>query len=137
MNNQEIAEKLNNVEYGKEDCAINSLIGNKNTVVVYPYSDDGIEFLGAIRDELSAYDGTTVFLNANGIIKKSCDSEDCPHEKHIFDNAPFFIKQLWCKREGYSWTYETNIPNAAKFVIVEDGEIFGEGLVFSLHDLSV
>lgn len=138
MTNKEIAQKLDGVQYGDAMNVIDGFISNLNKssiVIVYPYSDDGIEFSGAIRDELSAYNGVNVPLNACGIIKKQCENEYCPHEKDLFKNPPFYIKQEWCKRKGYSWIYETNIPNAEKFNIKEDDEFFGEGLVFDMKDL--
>jgi len=139
MELKEIAAKLDRVGIRDEDKRISSLGElDSNIVIVYPYSDDCIEFRGAIYDELGACDGVVIHLNENGLIQKTCEDEDCPHEKDLFVNTPFQIHQLWCKREGFSWTYETNIPNAEKFIIMEtedDIEYFGEGLVFSMKDL--
>ena len=136
MNVKEIAAGLDQCEYGLETDAIESLptIGD-DMVIVFPYSDDGIEFHGAIKDSLGAFDGCTINLNEFGIVVKVCANKDCPHEKDILNNAPFHIHQDWCVKEGYSWSYRTNIPNAEKFIIIEDGLPFGEGLVFSMKSL--
>ena len=37
-------------------------------VVVFSYSDDNMEFRGAINDEFACYYGGTVYLDKNGII---------------------------------------------------------------------
>ena len=137
MENSKIAERLNDCEYdnlGETIEAIIEHIDNKEIVIVYPYSDDNIEFRGAIYEELGAYGGATVNLNHKGLIQRTCEDYDCPHEAEIFNNAPYEIKQIWSDRES-PWTYETNIPHAAKFKIKEDGEYFGEGLVFCMQDL--
>ena len=43
------------------------------------------------------------------------------------------IKSLW-DREGFSWILETEIPHST-FVIMEDGETYCRGIVFSLEDV--
>lgn len=138
MELKEIAKELNGTEDRNICKKARDLLNScrSSIVVVYPYSDDLIEFEGAIHDEL---DAKTIHLNKKGIIKKICEDEDCPYEKDLFINTPFQIHQLWRKREGYSWTYETNIPNAEKFIIMERDEdgVFGEGLVFDMKDLQL
>ena len=44
------------------------------------------------------------------------------------------IKAVWCAPGKPAWSYETDIPHE-KFNIYEDGELFCEGIVFSLEDL--
>lgn len=45
------------------------------------------------------------------------------------------IEALWCKEDGYSWTYKTEIPHAT-FEVVEDEEPYCRGIVFALADLA-
>lgn len=116
----EFAKMLSGREYGNEITKEEEHLAEKHGLVVcFPYSDDNLELVGAINDEISAYEGVTIYLNDKGLSKKK---------------TPYKIKQEWCKTENIAWTYQTTIP-AAKFLIYEDGETWAEGLVFKLSDL--
>lgn len=95
-------------------------------------SDDLIEFRGAIHDELGA--PTTAYLTSEGLLQNECDSSECPHFEKMKAKAAT-IEALWCKEEGYSFTYKTDIPHET-FEIVEDGEPYCRGIVFSLSDVA-
>ena len=93
----EFAEMLNGTEYGFEmTYDMENQAKELWYVVVFGYSDDNAEFRGAIDDEIDCFDGGRVF-NENG----------------------YYIDAIWCKN-GYSWTYDTNIPHATFDVL--DGE---------------
>jgi hypothetical protein len=139
MTKEELAAKLNGREYGnevsKEECqeaALNKL------VIVYGSSDDLMEFEGAIYNEVGAYNGTTVRVFDTDILRSwdsVCDDRD-EHEceQYFKDKAKAKeIKAIWCDR-GYSWIYETEIPHAT-FEIMEDGDKYCRGIVFSMADL--
>ncbi len=130
---------LDGREYGKEitisEC---KLAAEDNIVIVFGYSDDCMEFRGAIHDEVSCYDGGVAYIYSaggfRGLLVNCCDSEDCPYFKDrvkasrtieaIWDNAP----------SAPQWRYETNIPHKV-FAILEDGELYCCGIVFSLDNL--
>jgi len=134
----EVAMALDGHSHSDISTVINQMDLPKGVVVVTPYSDDNMEFDGAIRDEIGGYGGIVVKLDHNGIVKPECDNEDCPHELERQQSAPFYIIQLWCQQEGFTWTYDTNIPDVHRFHIRDDeGEdgYFGEGLVFHLDSL--
>ena len=42
---------------------------NHDIVVVYGYSDDNVEFDGAIREEVDAWEGAEIYVDANGPIE--------------------------------------------------------------------
>jgi len=139
MNIKEIAEKLNMSEYPFQFNQSDSKeFENEGAVVVFGYSDDGMEFCGAIYEELSAYNGTTAYLDENGLIENECEDEDCPHYKKLLENA-ITIKQVWCAKDESgssiaSWTYETEIPHET-FKIMEDDDCFCIGIVFDINSL--
>lgn len=138
MNAEQLANKLNGIEYGDrilpEDI---QFAKDNNLVIVTGYSDDNVEFEGAIYDEVSAYDGTTVAIDQDGIIEE-CDEacDHCPQEQKI-EKATNKIVAEW-DSNGYSWFIkaEGNIK-PYYFDVLEDGEKFCRGLVFSLNDISV
>lgn len=105
----------------------------KGVVVVYGYSDDNVELDGAIYDEVGAYEGTVIHLNGRGIIQNECDNKFCPYHKREAKEARI-IKAIWCPDDRLSWAFETDIPHET-FLVVEDGEPFCQGIVFSINDL--
>ena len=44
------------------------------------------------------------------------------------------IEAVWCAPGKPTWSYETDIPHAT-FNICEDGELYCEGIVFSIDHL--
>lgn len=138
MNKQELAAKLSNTEYplsiSKE---LKSELINNNLVVIYGASDDLMEFDGAIYDEVSVYEGGPAFINANEVMSpddvEELDGGDLETVLHHFPKAKL-IEALWCKEDGVTWSYKTDIPHET-FDIIEDGEVFCRGIVFSLDEL--
>lgn len=137
MTAKELAAMLNGREYGGEIYPDEEQ-GAKaaGLVVVYGYSDDNVEFCGAIDDEAGAYEGTTIPIDKEGILyEPSCDCVDidCPYFKAALEKAKT-IKAVWHDEEGPSWTFETDIPHET-FTILEDGEPFCVGIVFGMEHL--
>ena len=138
MTAKELAEMLSGREVGEEIVMGEERdIKDAGLVVVYGYSDDNVEFCGAINDEVGSYDGGTVYLTETGILESpSCEcAEDC--------NCPYFdaarkkaetIKAVWHDEGVPCWTFETDIPHET-FNIYEDGELFCVGIVFSMEHL--
>ena len=80
MTAKELAEMLSGREVGEEIVMGEERdIKDAGLVVVYGYSDDNVEFCGAINDEVGSYDGGTVYLTETGILESpSCEcAEDC------------------------------------------------------------
>lgn len=118
----EFAEMLNGREYPKF-ITRNELEQAKSLgfAIVSGYSDDIIVINGAMCVEEDCYEGGTIYLNSNGI----CD-KDITH---------LYIEAFWCK-DGYSWTYESNIPHAT-FEIFEEGDKYCRGMVFDIKSLQI
>ena len=134
MTAKELAQRLDGREYGsaiiKEEMDAAKAAG---LVVVYGASDDLIEFEGAIYDEVGAFCPTTVYLAKTGIFRKPdrlCDEvPNCPYCKEAMAKCKTIFGSYGCY-----WAFETKIP-CERFKIYDEGELFCEGLVFSVDDL--
>ena len=138
MTAKELAEMLSGREYDEEITPRETQDAkDAGLVVVYGYSNDNVEFCGAINDEVGSYDGGTVYLTENGILEGpacSCAEDcDCPYFDAARKKAKT-IKAVWHDEGGPCWTFETDIPHDT-FNIYEDGELFCVGIVFSMEHL--
>lgn len=135
---KELAKMLDGAEYGLDDCAKEIELAKENgLVIVYGASDDLMEFCGAIYDEADVYGGRTVRINKTGVVNQMAgECALCPFYREAM--AKFrAIKAVWCP-EGtdFTWIYETDIPHEV-FRVLEDGEHYCLGIVFSIDDLGV
>ena len=138
MTAKELAEMLSGRETGNETTPREGLSArDAGLVVVYGYSDDNVEFSGAINDEVGAYNGATIYITTAGVLKEpDCDRDDCPYFAKEREKAKT-IKAVWNDNfGGPAWTFETDIPHET-FTIVDDGEPWCIGIVFSVADLEV
>ena len=138
MTAKELAEMLAGREYGMEITKGEAQrAADTGLVVVYGYSDDNVEFAGAIDGEVGAYDGATIHLFQNGILlEPECgiaENIECPYFSAA-KRAAKTIKAVWHDKGGPCWTFETDIPHET-FTITEDGEPWCIGIVFSMEDL--
>lgn len=140
MTKEEFAKKLDGVEYAQETRNKDLIQQAKQSglVMVYGASDDLVEFDGALYDECSAGDITDIFIcRVNGSLmaltdsSHNCDCEYCGFEK-MKDSAKKIKAEF--DKDGYTWVISTEIPHAT-FEVIEDGEKFCRGIVFSLDDL--
>jgi hypothetical protein len=128
------AARLNGNQYREEGSKdLWEAMETAGLVAVFGASDDLMEFRGAINDEVGCYNGGTAYLTKAGLVTNDCENDDCPHFKRAKKSAST-ISARWCKKEGFSWDYLTDIPHS-KFVIKEDDENYCEGIVFALDDV--
>lgn len=137
MTKEELAAQLDGNEYGSE-IPTATWRGAKaaGLVIVYGASDDLMEMEGAISDEGGCYDGGTFKIDARGILPDWADvkdDEDTAADYLVRKGNAKEITANW-DTDGYSWTYTTDIPHAT-FDILEDGEKYCRGIVFSVKDL--
>ncbi len=138
INIESIAGMLNNTEYdevlrGAEFKNTLLAVARLGCVVAFGISDDLAEFHGAWGDEFDAYGGKVVYISKGGPIINRCEDEDCPYYKEEIEmGTP--IKFVWRASGDYAWTIETDIPHRT-FDILEDGEKFSRGIVFSVEEL--
>lgn len=130
MDVNEIASRLNGREYCSELVPGEfEEFKNARIVVAYGRSDDLLEFEGAIYDEYSPFE--KIYFNEYGKqIQNRCDNDDCPYHEKEKKHAPYWIKA----KGDLPWEWDTNIPHAV-FNVMEYGELYGQGIVFSLDDL--
>lgn len=122
MTAKELANLLDGRQYGNEISASEAkTAAEAGLVVVFGASDDLIEFRGAIDDEGGCFDGGTVYFDRDGVAQEGEEKE-------------FSIEAVWCGSNDYSWSYEADFPHKS-FAILEDGEPYCRGIVFSLDDL--
>ena len=140
MTKEELATMLNGRSYGGELFpGEGSAARRAELVIVFGASDDLMEFRGKIDDEMGACNGGTALIDAKGLLPERSsfdgDGQDDDRLEEYFQRkrAARKIDAIWC-RDGYSWIYETDIPHAT-FDIVEDGEKYCRGIVFSLAEL--
>jgi len=138
MKAKEWAEKLNGREYRDELSREEEQQAKQdNVLIVLGASDDLLDLCGAISDEFSAYDGTTVFVSASGRVfdpdenKKTFEFNKQEIDKFI----P--IKAVWSPTDSdASWKIETSVPSY-EFRIYEDGDLYCIGLAIDMEEFKV
>ncbi|HEN8706692.1 TPA: hypothetical protein U8209_003173 [Pseudomonas putida] len=138
MTKEELAAQLNGLEYPTRiPGALIVAAQSAGLVILCGASDDLMEFYGARREEIGCYDGGTAFVDADGVLPdRDClDGDEELAEYLQRQKSAKSIEALWCKEDGYSWTYKTEIPHAT-FEVVEDEEPYCRGIVFALADLA-
>lgn len=126
MTAKHMAELLSGRQYRNELTPEEELIAKQNgLVIVFGYSDDNIEFCGAISDERGCFscgEDISVYVNQNGVYDEP-------------GNNTAKIQIHWCSpKTNASWSYTTDIPHQT-FNIYEGDELFCIGLVFNFYDL--
>ena len=138
MNAKQLAALLNGREYMAEITSDEAKQAKAaGLVVVFGASDDLMEFRGAIYDEAGCYDGGSILVDTKGVTpswETASESEESAKDYFERKAKARTIEALWAKEPRYSWTYKTDIPHET-FEIVEDGEPYCRGIVFSLLDL--
>lgn len=136
MKTEELAKILNGRQYGDEITDDEEAAAEESGLIaLFGYSDDNAEFRGAFKDEIGCYDGGTILVDWLGVL---------PEREQIYDDEEL---EKWFPRkkraavikaifggDDYTWSYETKIPHAT-FEIMEDGEKYCIGIVFSRADL--
>ena len=138
----EVVAALHGIEYGTEDSAkfreIFRRAKEARLVIVFGYSDDNVEFRGAIDDEVGVGERAIIKLTPNGLLFNPCDKGDrCPNFKLVeqsIPTTPMYV--FWCREATpeIAWTYDIEVPHST-FDVMEDAEIFCRGIVFSLDDI--
>lgn len=140
MTKETLAALLNGREYGNEITnSEESAAKAAGLVVVFGYSDDNIELRGAIHDEVGCYNGGKFRIDNEGV-QPTWDA----HEEKARDEAEQYFRRRskksvelvaqWRDAGNPCWAYEIGLPHVT-FDIMEDGDVFCRGIVFSLEDL--
>ena len=135
---KQLAETLNGNEIGNEITKEQEQQAkDAGLVVVFGYSDDNMEFRGALNDEFGCYGGGEVNFTKDG---KEIDEDDMEVlEKYNAVPKLNLIEAIWDKEYGEndercSFQYKTEIPHST-FRIMEGDDLYCVGIVFSITDL--
>ena len=143
MTKEELASKLNSREIGSEITKAEEAQAKENRlVVIFGASDDLCELRGAIKDEVGAYGDGLVQISREGVLLPEMeDTDEEVLRKYGFldvlrasRRAAIEVKVWWCVGNGYSWSYETQVPHAT-FEIMEGTEKYCRGIVIDLKEL--
>ena len=138
MTATELAARLNGREYRNEITANEERMAkDAGLVILFGASDDLAEFSGAIDAEVGCFDGGELFLLDGSVHEFGVCS--CEHAIRADERARKrgrLIRAIWGGPEGYSWSYQTDIPHAT-FDVMEDGEPYCRGIVFAIADAEV
>ena len=126
---EHLAARLNGCEYGLETTGTTIKDAQESgLVIVYGYSDDNMEFEGAITEEVGCWDGGKAYISKVGEVyaDDGCVPEEAKRN---------MIEAVWCDpNSNAAWMYRTDIPHAT-FKVYEDADLFCVGIVFSMEDL--
>ena len=135
MDTGELAKLLDGRNHCDEITAKEAAVAKASgLLVVFGYSDDNMELRGFVNDEVGCYDGGTFHVDEYGI-RLPWDEDEPTTEQNARtffarESLPsFVVRAMWCAREPFSWTYFTTAAVYDRFVIMEDGGPFCEGLV--------
>lgn len=126
---EELARKLDGCEVGSEISQVDERDAKESgLVVVFGYSDDNVEFRGAIHDEIGCYEGTTVLLHKGGALDSDheCDCTYCAFKS--IKGKCIELRAAWCAEPEYSWTYDIGIPHSS-FDVMEGDKKFCRGII--------
>jgi hypothetical protein len=135
-----LVELIGDLGYGDSiPHAAIEMAASMGAVIVYGYSDDGVGVEGAADDQGGAYGGNTLWLDREGFLPINEDLtlqddepatvEQCRKIVQRFDSA-VKLKAIWAD-SGIAWRYEVGVEHR-NFEIIEDGEVWCEGVVFLL-----
>jgi len=141
MKAKELADLINGRFYDNEITAKEETIAKENNlVVVFGYSDELMEFRGAINGEIEGL----AYIHNGKLLEDWCgcgktDCDDClslaiGKKQSKVNNT--IVEAIW-DTEGYSFIYKTAIPHKT-FDIMEsedDKDKYCRGIVFSLEDV--
>lgn len=142
MTPQEFAARLNGRQYRHEITkAEQDEAKTHGLVVMFGYSDDNVELVGAIDEEIPAYEGTTLCIGKDRKVQPPWDVQLERDDSEEACEAWFarkaagvrFIEANW-GANGYAWTFTTLIPHAT-FEVLDGGEKFCRGIVFNVADI--
>lgn len=120
------AAAMDGNEYGSEGTPeLFAEMKANRLVAVFGYSDDVTELRGAVNDEVYG----SAHFTRDGLLANQCE-DGCPY----FEREKASAKLVDADFGNDGWVFKTSIPHAV-FNIVEDGDQYGQGIVFSLDQL--
>lgn len=138
LSKEDMAARINGREYRDEMTAQDSEDARESGLfVIYGASDDLVEIDGLSADEMGCYGGGELYLTATGVAEMPDEDEQEVLAKFgVLEQVKCAGRkvQIHWDKDGYSWTYETDVPHAT-FEILDDGEKYCRGIVIDAADL--
>lgn len=141
----QLRQQLHGCQYSREMTKDQEAFAKAHgLVVVFGYSDDNVELRGAIDDEVGASDGTVLRITRFGVLPEwetfCCSGPDEIAAAEYFAHKASGVATIQARfspddKPGYTWAFDTAIPHLV-FLVMEDGEAYGEGLIFALADVA-
>lgn len=137
MTKEQLAQLLDgrerNDEIDKDEAAKAEAAG---LVVLYGYSDDNVEFAGAIDQEIPTCDGDEIVLVDGKVFDfDACEHDHCngcEYAQAAYDDARKRGKVIAVHFDSDgTWNFRTGIPHAT-FEVFDEGLLFCRGIVFDL-----
>jgi hypothetical protein len=136
------AALLHGREYSRDEITKEEerLAKESGLVIAIGASDDLCEIYGAIRDEGGCYDGGKLAFTTRGFTCWEDGERDTLEKFGVLEQVlgkMGKIEAVWGGKTAdgreCSWHYKANFPHAT-FDIMEDGELYCQGIVFRLED---
>lgn len=131
---EKFASMLNGREYRNEMTPYDEkLAKDRGFIVVFGASDDLTEFRGLIDDEIGSYEGADHFILSDGTF---ADDEYFEQNRNgwVNPNKRILCSVLAVWSNDIPWKYITSVKNH-KFNIMENGEVYCEGIVLDIRDM--
>lgn len=139
MTHEEFAALLNSREYMQEITDEESDLARQlDLLVVFGYSDDCVEFRGVIDDECGVYKfGIDGVGRAARIIPLEIDYQEVELLEKFNVLKAVKDKQSNCItiepfHTSDGWIFHTNASAYSTFTVMEEGQVFGKGLVIDM-----
>lgn len=137
---EQLAQSLQGMQYKDFSEEVLKTAKDNDLVIVSGFSDDGIQFDGAIDDLTYIYKAQTIRFDRNGVIPEweEFDKEDMDEVRayiKAIDNKEYGeITGIWGEGD-YGWHYETEIPHVT-FEVLDDDQKYCLGIVFAIEDIA-
>ena len=126
MTKEDLAKYLDGCEYGMEFTSATAAMAKASRlVIVYGSSDDLTEFDGFIRDEAGL--GESFIVNGKVVCSHECNCDQCGWNEYVRGGI-----RIVSDFGAAGFTVTCSVPHA-KFFVMEDGQKYGEGLVFQIY----
>jgi hypothetical protein len=135
-----LAQRLTGREIGREITLVEAAEAYAvGLVVVFGVSDDLLAFHGALDEEVSAWGGVEVLITRDGIWQEQSCPDKCRHYRQAKEAARkngVIVRAIWGPGDGYSWKISTLLRGTATFEILDHGEPYCQGVVFSMAEVA-
>ena len=130
-----VAERMNGREYLHEITDEEGReLARSGLVVVFGYSDDNVELRGSINDEIGCWESGKIPILNGEVFVPPCGDKCLDHDCQLLRDAYRRSVNVIAEFTSTGWKFDGEFPHET-FTIMEEGEEFGQGIVFAMEDL--